>query len=274
MPKLLKLTGLLMIMLLSIVACSTAGETEPASNQEAAEISVATATVKPTDAPTATSEPTIEPTQTPEPAPTATEVRMTQEEIDEAFIKALRKDTVDEIETLIAEGATINAVDRTTGYSPVTIATLRDNPETLNLLIAAGADITVVDRKDNTLLHHAAYSNSIDVASILLEEGKIDLELERELYGFTPLLVAAFEGNVEMVEMLITHGADIEAFDDWEDTPINVAAWNGKLAVVQKLVELGANPDHANTNGNTALSHSQSQGHEDIEAFLTAILEG
>ena len=274
MPKLLKLTVLLTTIIMSMAACAVAGETEPASNQEATESSVATATAKPTTAPTATSEHTLEPTETPEPEPTATEVSMTQEEIDDAFLEALRKDNVAEMEKLMAAGATIDAVDRTTGYSPVTIATLRNNPEALNLLIEAGADITVVDRKDNTLLHHAAYGNSIEVATILLEEGKIELELERELYGFTPLLVAAFQGNVEMVEMLIEHGADIEAFDDWEDTPINVAAWNGKLDVVQKLVELGANPDHANTNGNTALSHSQSQGHEEIEAFLTAILEG
>ncbi|MFK7802362.1 MAG: ankyrin repeat domain-containing protein [Anaerolineae bacterium] len=195
---------------------------------------------------------------------------MSQEELDKALIKATQKDDVEQINELLAAGADVNTVNKAVGFTPIVIATVRNNLETFILLQEAGADLSHIDTRNNTLLHHAAFENATDIAEILLAENLIDLEARRTQFGFTPLLVAAFEGNVEMVELLLANGSNIEAVDDWGDTAVNVSAWNGKLNVVEKLVELGAIAQVENTNGNNALDHAESQNHDEIAAFLSA----
>jgi len=108
----------------------------------------------------------------------------------------------------------------------------------------------------------------------LLTLDDINIEHEREQYGFTPLLQASFDGQLEMVDLLIEAGANIEAGDDWGDTPLNVATWNGNMAVVERLLELGAEPNVVNVQGSNALDHAKSQNHEELEALLLTILEG
>ncbi|MEM8862059.1 MAG: ankyrin repeat domain-containing protein [Chloroflexota bacterium] len=223
-----------------------------------------------TPAPTATPEPT--PTDPP-PTISAEFLDMSQEERDEALLDATRKDDVVKIIDLLAAGADVNALDNRVGFNPIMIATVRGNTETFSILLESGADINQIDKRKNTLLHHAAYENATEIGNMLLSEGIIDLESRRQQYGFTPLLVAAFEGNVEMVELLLENGSEIEAVDDWGDTSVNVSAWNGKLEVVEKLVQLGAISNVENSNGNTALDHAKSQNHPEIEAFLLTVAE-
>ncbi len=197
---------------------------------------------------------------------------LTQEEKDDALLTAVRDDDLASAKSMIAQGADLNVSEPAIGFTPIAISIIRENQEMFNILFEAGADITTIDKQENTLLHHAAMSNQHEIAEILLSKESIDLEHRRDQFGFTPLLTAAFEGHVEMVELLIAHGANIEAEDNWKDTPINVAAWNGQLAVVETLIALGANPDAQNTSGNNALDHAKNQNHEEVETFLASIL--
>ena len=64
-----------------------------------------------------------------------------------------------------------------------------------------------------------------------------------DLNGITPLAIAAFQGNVAMMETLIDHGANYVQRDRLGLTPIHYAAYAGNLAVVElvgkKLVRPG-----------------------------------
>jgi ankyrin repeat protein len=198
---------------------------------------------------------------------------MTQEEKDEALLTAVRSDDAAMVAEMLAAGADVNTSEQSLGLTPIAIATVRHNLEIATLLLDADADVTVIDKQKNNLLHHAATHNSTEIAALLLERDEIYLEHRRTQWGFTPLMVAAFEGNVVMIELLVAHGADMEAGDNWHDTPLNSAAWNGKLEAVQKLVELGANPDVDNVNGKNALDHAREQRHPEIEAFLLTVID-
>lgn len=269
---------ILAIFVTAIVGCSSTTTTESAAIAEPTATEEATQEPTSPPQPTATESPTAEPTATKPPTPTIEPTQdpanMTQEEKDAALFDAIRADETAVVASLLEAGADVNKPEKLSRFTPIIIATLRDNPDTFSLLLEAGADASIIDSGENTLLHHAATNNSVKVAKILLETNDFDLEHERKQYGFTPLLVAAFAGSLDMVELLVAHGANIEAQDDWNDTPLNVAAWNGKFEVVQKLVELGANPDVTNTQGNTALDHTQSQKHTEIEDYLLTVLEG
>lgn len=53
-----------------------------------------------------------------------------------------------------------------------------------------------------------------------------------KLAGFTPLILAATAGHQEVVEILLDHGADIEAQSErTKDTPLSLACSGGRFEV-------------------------------------------
>ena len=62
--------------------------------------------------------------------------------------------------------------------------------------------------------------------------------------GFTPLLLAAYNGDLKMVEFLVSKGANLEAKDIYDSTPLLWAVRReGNLPMVEFLVSKGANID-------------------------------
>lgn len=58
------------------------------------------------------------------------------------------------------------------------------------------------------------------------------------LAGFTPLILAATAGHVDVVEILLEHGAEIEAQSErTKDTPLSLACSGGRYEVKQLLCE-------------------------------------
>lgn len=218
-------------------------------------------------------EPMVEADPTATPPPTLT-VTMSEEEMGQALLDAVRADDATAVASLLAAGADVNTTEPNLLFTPVFIATLRSNADIFTQLVEAGADLTWIDKQQNNLMHHAATANSPELAELILKNETIDLEQRRTKWGFTPLLVAAFDGNVEMVEFLLANGANMEAVDDFGDSTFNVAAWAGQLTVLEKLIELGANPTAPNGKGLTGLDHAKSQGHDAIVAYIESLLNG
>ena len=78
--------------------------------------------------------------------------------------------------------------------------------------IAAGADINAQDKFGFTALHLAIKSKNTALANKLLEMEGISLDIKTNK-GFTPMLVAAWKGDLNLVQKLITKGCDIKAKD-------------------------------------------------------------
>ena len=58
--------------------------------------------------------------------------------------------------------------------------------------------------------------------------------------GFTVLHVAAEKGNLEIVQYLVEHGADVKAKNTYETTVLHYGAGSGNMKLVQWLVKQGA----------------------------------
>ena len=64
--------------------------------------------------------------------------------------------------------------------------------------------------------------------------------------GFTPLILAATAGHSDVVEILLDHGADIEAQSErTKDTPLSLACSGGRYEVSRCCIF--SNDFHSNT---------------------------
>lgn len=89
------------------------------------------------------------------------------------------------------------------GNTALMMAAFRQNKPVVLDMIKRGAQ---VNQKGWTALHYAAAAGSVEIASILLEHhAYIDAESPS---GMTPLMMAAREGQEQVVELLLKEGAD------------------------------------------------------------------
>jgi peptidoglycan/LPS O-acetylase OafA/YrhL len=100
----------------------------------------------------------------------------------------------------------------------------------------------------------AVISGDADAVEQHLEEG-VDIDSHDPAYGYTPLLLAASTGHIEMAEMLVERGADVSAGDKRGDTPLHAALFLGRADIVRFLIDNGGNVYHRNNNGARPIDH-------------------
>jgi RNA polymerase sigma factor (sigma-70 family) len=88
--------------------------------------------------------------------------------------------------------------------------------------------------------------------------------------GWTPLHLAAHYGHLDVVRMLLDHGADIEAVSQnaIANTPLSAAAWGDHRDIVAALLDHGAQVDAPNAWGSTALRRAVDAGREELARLL------
>jgi len=86
--------------------------------------------------------------------------------------------------------------------------------------------------------------------------------------GSTPLAIAVFFRNTQMVELLLSYGANVNTRDSFETTPLHNACENGDVDMVQLLLDKGASIDVRNKNDSTPLHRAALNGHLDVVHML------
>lgn len=81
-------------------------------------------------------------------------------------------------------------------------------------------------------------------------------------------LIPSSHAHAKAVDILLNAGADIESTTDQLFTPLLVATYNGKLQLAKRLVKAGANLEAKNKQQYTAVCVAAQQGHADILGFL------
>jgi len=71
--------------------------------------------------------------------------------------------------------------------------------------------------------------------------------------GTTALHWAAHNGDVHLVDRLLSAGADAKAKNQFGATPMSEAAFAGNAAIIEKLLKAGADPNSPGADGQTAL---------------------
>ena len=166
----------------------------------------------------------------------------TPDHISEALMRAASGGQIALMRILLARGADPN-FER--GYSTSVTAGLLcaqrgcdvrpgviPDPRPLELLLASGGRYRIQE---------AVQLNDIEIVRERLDEGA-NVNTWRDEY-FGPILkIAARLGHLEIVELLIERGADLEAMDDLGGRPL-MAPQSGQTQVVKMLLSHGAEID-------------------------------
>lgn len=95
-------------------------------------------------------------------------------------------------------------------------------------------------------------------------------DFEVDANGRWPLHWAAHKCSVQTIDVLLSHGASIEARDSHGETPLLVACSSGEVGVARRLLEAGADPNARSCSGFTPLHHAAARGNATL---LRALLE-
>ncbi|MCS5710705.1 ankyrin repeat domain-containing protein [Candidatus Berkiella aquae] len=125
----------------------------------------------------------------------------------------------------------------------------------------------VPNSKRTALFFNAVNNGDVDLINTLIKNGvSVDI---KDGDGLTPLMYAAFYGNIEMTKALLAHTQEINAFVEVDGTTALIAAASaGKLEVVKLLLKAGADISLVNKQGKTAQEIAQDEGHDEIVTLL------
>ncbi|XP_043505230.1 serine/threonine-protein phosphatase 6 regulatory ankyrin repeat subunit B-like [Polistes fuscatus] len=200
---------------------------------------------------------------------------------------AIEKRDLKKVIDLISEGANVNACGYT-GMFPLQIAIKRESKEIIEELLHKGADVNI-EVHDKKLVEYAMEQSNIDIVKLLVEKGatikfhnnneenilrylikngmlellqciieEININFQTK-DGHTLLIMAAEEGQLEIVKFLCNMGININARSSRNSTALHFAIGNSsapKFEIVQFLIDNGAEIDVENSFGYTPLQNA------------------
>lgn len=167
---------------------------------------------------------------------------------------------------LIEAGANVNTV-RGNSTTPLHGACLRNDWEITAMLLDAGADINATDSDGQTPLGFAVRQGWDGLVGFLIERG-CDVNLPGNT-GVTPFMTAVDNCYAHIARRLLTGGALIDAVDDiYGRSALHRATIDGYIDMVSLLLWHGADINLADNRGFTPLQFACRHGHKSIADLL------
>jgi ankyrin repeat protein len=177
-----------------------------------------------------------------------------------ALMTASRTGNPRVVQALIAGGADVNAKEQTHGQTALMWAVSNRHSDVVRLLVAAHADVNARSEVRPRVVHTGNRFGDRNES-----RGVVTLDLG----GFTPLLFAARQGDLESARILLDAGARTEDRAASAASALVVAAHSGHGAFAKMLLDKGADPNAAGA-GYTALHAAVLRGDLDlVQALLS-----
>ena len=171
---------------------------------------------------------------------------------------ATRKGDEAKVIVLLKENPDLVSSRDKLGNTPLHIAALHDQTAIAALLIANGADVNAQNDPLGSEVRAASYSNK-----------KSNTDTNQKANGETPLTLALLSyHHKEMIELLLTHGADPNAYVHIGVTPLQRAIDRELPYDVELLLANGADPDAINLGGSSAVHWAVTHGQTKILELL------
>ncbi|MGI4792207.1 MAG: ankyrin repeat domain-containing protein [Janthinobacterium lividum] len=211
-----------------------------------------------------------------------------------ALLTAARQGDNAKIQTLIKQGVDVNATVVNLNYNALMIAAQMNHPATVKLLLdhGASANLSVLGstplllasagfvnilagalppnpQKETSAWQHGYY----DIIRLLIDRGA-DVKMS-DIQGGTALLYAAYGCDAKTLQLLLRHGADVNARTSDGNTILMRAGsppWPDRVTKVKLLLAWGADINAKNAKGDTALILAKQAHQADVVKVLEAEL--
>ena len=183
------------------------------------------------------------------------------------ILEAIKKNDSEKIKLLIEGGEDINT-DNEFGITLVHWASINGSISILDLMYKNNKNLDIHSKNGSrwTPLMSAAYNGQIETVRFLIDHGA-DIN-SQDMFNRTPLIYSLESKNSEIAQYLVKMGADVELKDELGQTPLQLAVVNGEIGLVNLIIEKGADINSENSFGVTALYLSKEYGYSEIEKIL------
>lgn len=178
------------------------------------------------------------------------------------FSGVTSSEKVETVRLLINHGMDVTAKDESLS-TPLHLASSSGVPDIVRLLIESGADVTAKNRSSRTPLHLASSWVSIHRRHCCYVCIMLDINEQDDYYHRLP---PELNKKLDIMRLLIDHGADPALLDETNSTPLHLAAYYGTPDTVQLLIEHGADATSKDGSGKTPLHLALSKV---ISSFVT-----
>jgi ankyrin repeat protein len=171
-----------------------------------------------------------------------------------ALTMAARKGHIDIVRILVLAGAQKNLKYGNDDGTPLVMAARGGHVDIIEFLIDNGAD-QAIDDMDHPALNAAIDNNHKSVVDFFLKKG-----VEKEIIN-NSFIYAAATDKMDMVELLISRGVDVNTARKNRETALMGASKYSNLELCRFLVDKGAQKDKKDKNGKTALDYAKERNH-------------
>lgn len=182
--------------------------------------------------------------------------------LSQKFFDAVRRRNLDSAKKNYLPAVNVNYVDGRSGFTPLIQAVRnRDIPMVEYLISLPSTDINAVDRNKYMLppLSHAVQARRIDMVELLVSNGA-DVnypEKSNKNYYNTPLMIASWGGQLDIVKLLVENGACLNQVDKLNGfTSLIKAVFNSHRDVAEYLLSKGADTTICSFEGKKAVDYA------------------
>jgi ankyrin repeat protein len=118
-----------------------------------------------------------------------------------------------------------------------------------------------------TALHLAAEGGHVECLQLFFDKKDFKEFEPRTSYGWTPLHFAAWNNCPEVIEFLISKGADIQALANDKSSPLHIAVREGNISSTKTLLRLGAT-NLRDSKAMTPRQYAIKNGYREIAVYL------
>lgn len=154
------------------------------------------------------------------------------------------------LDVLIRRGADVNSQD-ITSKTPLMKAVRNIKTDAVLKLIRANCNLNITDRNSDMALHYAARNGGVDIIDLLMASGsQVDVQ---NYWGRTPCMEAVCYNRREAVALLIRANCDLNRREfKTGDTALHIAIRRNYTSVVRLLLAAGSRYDIYNHQRETA----------------------
>jgi ankyrin repeat protein len=168
----------------------------------------------------------------------------------------------------LAGALCLSMIVEAAAQSAVAEAAARGDREAVKMLLREAADVNAAQGDGMTALHWAAMHGDAEMARMLLFAGANARAVTR-LGSYTPLFLAARQGQAAVIPVLVEAGSDVNQTTATGTTPLMAAAQSGSVPTVEALLDAGADVNVTeNVRGLTALMFAASANRAEVVKVL------